>query len=456
MVFNSVGFLTFFCLVAVLYYAVPHRYRLLLLLVASACFYSTFTPIYLLLLLGVTAVSYAAGLAMALSANPRHRIAALSGGITAVVGTLGVFKYSGSVPPGLSFYVFSCVSYLLDVHAGRTAAERHAGRFATYVSFFPKLVAGPIERAQPFLAQLARPVVFSDVGVTAGLRLILWGLFKKVVIADRLAVFVDATYGQPAFASPADLVIATYFFAFQLYCDFSGYSDIAIGAAKVLGFNLVENFRRPYLARSVREFWTERWHLSLASWFRDYIYVPLGGSRVSPFRRGANVMAVFLVSGLWHGASWTFLVWAGLNGTYHILSVSTARIRDRVTTLAKVPERLRAILGTFITFHLILASWIFFRASSLSDATEIMSRVIAAWPRLPALLRLRLFSAEVWPSVAIVALLVGVELLDEHRSIWERLGARPVYVRWAAYYALLGGLVVLGTWKLQQFVYMQF
>ena len=184
----------------------------------------------------------------------------------------------------MSFYSFSCVSYLADVYAGRLPAERHFGRFALYISFFPKLLAGPLERAKPFLAQLDVPVRFSSAGVTAGLQLMLWGLFKKVVIADRLAPFVDAAYRQPTFASPADLVIATYFFAFQLYCDFSGYSDIAIGTAKVLGFDLMENFRRPYLATSVREFWASRWHLSLSAWFRDYLYIPLGGSRVSTFR----------------------------------------------------------------------------------------------------------------------------------------------------------------------------
>ena len=274
----------------------------------------------------------------------------------------------------------------------RLPAERHFGRFALYISFFPKLLAGPLERARPFLSRLDVPVRFSSAGVTAGLQLMLWGLFKKVVIADRLAPFVDAAYRQPAFASPADLVIATYFFAFQLYCDFSGYSDIAIGTAKVLGFDLMENFRRPYLATSVREFWANRWHLSLSAWFRDYLYIPLGGSRVSSFRLYLNLMVVFLVSGLWHGANWTFVVWGGLNGLYQVIGLMMARGSRRAARDAG-RSVVGSLIGGVVTFHLVLITWVFFRAASLSDAVTVLSRVGGAAAVLPRLLMNRLNSA---------------------------------------------------------------
>jgi D-alanyl-lipoteichoic acid acyltransferase DltB (MBOAT superfamily) len=281
--------------------------------------------------------------------------------------------------------------------------------------------------------------------------LVLWGLFKKVVIADRLAVFVDAAYRQPGFAPPADLVIATYFFAFQLYCDFSGYSDMAIGTARVLGIDLVENFRRPYLAGSVAEFWSRRWHLSLASWFRDYVYIPLGGSRTSRLRHALNLMAVFLLSGAWHGANWTFVAWGGLNGLYVV--ASTARIRQRAADRRRgVTRAVRAI----VTFHAVLVTWVFFRAASLADAATIFERTARAVPLLPRLLWVRLQDPAILPAIATIAVLMIVEVADEARPMWDRLRDRPVAFRWAVYYALLAALVVLGTWNLRQFVYMQF
>jgi alginate O-acetyltransferase complex protein AlgI len=350
--FNSLSFLAAFAALAVVYYSVPHRVRWMLLLVASLGFYATFKPSHVGLLIGMTLVAYAGGLGIAVSADRYRRRGLLLASITAVLGVLFVFKYFdffsrsiGLLPrlnlaaaAGLSFYSLSCLSYLADVYAGRLNPERHAGYFALYVSFFPKLLAGPIERARPFLAQMRSPVSFSAAGVTAGLQLMLWGLFKKVVIADRLAEFVDAGYGRVASAPPADLLLATYFFAFQLYCDFSGYSDMAIGAARVLGFTLMENFRRPYLSTSVSEFWGQRWHLSLSSWFRDYVYIPLGGNRASRIRRCANLMTVFLLSGLWHGASWTFVVWGALNGSYQVIGLLTRGVREKAGLLRRLPR----------------------------------------------------------------------------------------------------------------------
>ena len=486
MLFNSFSFLAFFAVLAIVYYGVPERLRWGLLLAASLYFYAAFRVDYIFLLLGVTAAAFYGGRAIVASHDAKRRRLVFAAGVSAVLGALVVFKYfdfaagvvedllavfgrsdAASLPrlglpaaAGLSFFTFSAVSYLADVYNGRLGVERHPGRFALYVSFFPKLLAGPIERAGPFLKQVARPAAFSAAGVTSGLQLILWGLFKKVVIADRLAVFVDAAYAQPAFASPADLVIATYFFAFQLYCDFSGYSDIAIGAAKVLGIDLVENFRRPYLSTSVGEFWARRWHLSLAGWFRDYLYIPLGGSRCSTPRRYANVMGVFLVSGLWHGADWTFVIWGGLNGLYQVISLMTDPLRRRLRPHASsTPPGLSGIAALWraaLTFHLVLVTWVFFRVESLPDAVTLLSRVSASAMELPRLLYVRLSGGEVLFSVALVAVLLAVEALDDRRSIWKRLESRPRYQRWAAYYALLIALAVLGVWNQQQFVYMQF
>jgi D-alanyl-lipoteichoic acid acyltransferase DltB (MBOAT superfamily) len=455
LLFNSFRFLSFFAVLVPVYYLIAERYRWMLLVAASLFFYATFRIEYVALLLGVALVAYGVGRALEQSGSDATRKAWLAGAVAAVIGALAIAKFfpaagmAGAV--GLSFYSLSAVSYLVDVFRRELPAERHAGRLLLYLAFFPKLLAGPIERARPFLDRLREPVAFSATGVVAGLQLMLWGLFKKVVIADRLALFVDAAYRQPSFASPADLVIATYFFAFQLYCDFSGYSDMAIGAAKVLGFDLIENFRRPYLSASVAEFWSRRWHLSLASWFRDYVYIPLGGNRVSRPRRAMNVMIVFLASGLWHGADWTFLVWGGLNGLYVIASTALEPRRR----MRAWPAAVR-VLSAIGTFHVVLVTWVFFRAASITDATTIFARTARALPDLSTLLGVRLAAPEILLSIALIGVLIAVELVDEGTPMWERLRARPVAVRWAVYYALLAGVIVLGTWNLRQFVYMQF
>jgi D-alanyl-lipoteichoic acid acyltransferase DltB (MBOAT superfamily) len=458
--FNSFGFLALFSVFVPLYYLTADRYRRPLLLGASLLFYATFRIDYLALLIGVAVVAYAAGLfvggpdGVPLTADTTRRRVVAGLSIAVIVGVLAIAKFlpaAGFVgAAGLSFYALSAVSYLVDVYRRQLDAERRFDDLLLYLAFFPKLLAGPIERARPFLEQLKTPVRFNGAGVTAGLQLLLWGLVKKVVIADRLAVFVDAAYRQAAFAPPADLLIATYFFAFQLYCDFSGYSDMAIGTARVLGFDLMENFRRPYLSSSAAEFWSRRWHVSLAAWFRDYVYIPLGGGRVSRLRRAVNVMVVFLLSGLWHGSNWTFLIWGGLNG---LLVAVPAALGMREASRSGIVVR---VLRSIATFHLVLLTWVFFRAASLADAMLIYERIVGALPQLPALVRVRLADPDMLLSVAVIGVLIAVEIVDEGTPIWERLRQRPAPLRWAVYYAMLAALVVLGTWNLRQFVYMQF
>ena len=361
------------------------------------------------------------------------------------------------LPAGLSFYAFSCVSYLVDVYRGKMAAERHVGRFVLYIAFFPKLLAGPIERATSFLPQLLNPVHFNSEGIAVGLQMILWGLFKKIVIADRLAVFVDSAYEMPGFTSPVKLLLAAYFYAFQIYCDFSGYSDIAIGVTRVLGFDLMENFRRPYFSKSPVEFWSkDRWHISLNTWFRDYMYIPMGGSRVSKPRYYFNQMAVFLVSGLWHGANWTFVIWGGLNGLYQVLALLTRGVRAKAAKIIRIPSAVGSILGGLLTFHLVLISWVFFRAASVSDAFTVFSRVAKSASKLPIMLKTFPYTGEIYLSLGLIVLLLVVEALDEWQSFWERLRSWPVVARWGVYYVLLLSLLVIGKWNLAQFVYMQF
>ncbi len=479
MLFNSFSFLASFAVFAILYYAVPGRFRRAMLLVGSFAFYATFSWPGVVQLLAVTLISYVAARQMA-DGHRRGRVAWFVVGLGGTIGMLVAVKYRGflasvaagpwsggssvssSFGPdlastvGLSFYTLSCTSYLADVYGGRMPAERRLSRFALYVAFFPKLLAGPLERGRSFLPQLDRPRTFNAEAVTAGLQLMLWGLFKKVVIADRLATFVAGPYAAPQFASPGDLLLATYFFAFQLYCDFSGYSDIAIGASCVLGFELAENFRRPYLSGSIREFWAARWHISLASWFRDYMYVPLGGSRASVLRRDLNVLLVFVTSGLWHGANWTFLCWGALNGTFHIATTHLTRAAQRWAPRASVPKAAARVVGALVTFHLVLVSWVFFRSASLDDAMVVLTRVVRAAPSLPALVEMRLAQPGVALSVGLIGVLLLVEILDQLKPMWERLDARPRPLRWAVYYAMLTALFVLGAWQMHTFVYMQF
>ncbi len=330
MLFNSIEFLIFFPIVSIVHFLIPHKYRWVWLLLASYYFYMSWRIEYITLIWISTLIDYFAGRQMGKTDDRKKKRKYLLLSLFANLGLLFTFKYwnfftsslnivlramhityeipylNVVLPVGISFYTFQTLSYTIDVYRGVKSTEKHLGIFALYVAFFPQLVAGPIERSTNLLPQFFEKHNIDWRRIVDGLKLMMWGMFKKVVIADRLAVFVDRVYGNPYDYTGLSHIVATIFFAFQIYCDFSGYSDIAIGSAQVLGFNLMDNFRRPYFSRSVSEFW-RRWHISLSSWFRDYVYIPMGGNRVSPKRWHFNILTVFVVSGLWHGANWTFI-----------------------------------------------------------------------------------------------------------------------------------------------------
>ena len=486
MLFNSLSFLVFFPLTTLVYFLLPHRWRWLHLLLCSAAFYAAFVPAYLLILLFMVAVDYAAGILIELAAG-RRRKAYLVFSLLANVGILALFKYFNFVndnlrglaeflhwnypvanlgillPIGLSFHTFQSMAYTIEVYRGHLPAERHPGIYALYVMFWPQLVAGPIERPQNLLPQFRTAHPFDADRVFDGLRQMLWGLFKKMVVADRLAALVDAVYAEPHAYGGGWLLVATYFFAFQIYCDFSGYSDIAIGAARVLGYRLMTNFDRPYAAASIAEFW-RRWHISLSSWFRDYLYVPLGGSRVPLPRWCLNIGVVFLVSGLWHGASWTFVAWGALHGVYLIVSRLTLVTRERAGEalgLARFPALLHAGRVVF-TFHLVLLGWVFFRAASLADATWIVTHVtripLFARPAEPLVgISLSPFKeSNLNVAVALIVFLLLAEWAMSHGARRPAVKVPPVWLRWPAYYGLVVAILWLGVMGSRSFIYFQF
>ena len=384
MLFNSIHFFVFFIIVTLIYFNIPYKNRWLLLLLCSCYFYMAFIPIYILILGFTIVVDYFAGIYIE-NAEGRRRKLYLIFSLIANIGVLSVFKYynflngnlsflltgfgmtnpvpylSILLPIGLSFHTFQAMSYTIEVYRGNQNAERHFGIYSLYVMFFPQLVAGPIERPQNLIHQFREKYDFDYNRVTSGLKLMVWGLFKKVVIADRLAVIVDSVYNNPEQYNSFSLIVATVFFSFQIYCDFSGYSDMAIGAARILGFKLMINFNNPYQSKSFHEFWT-RWHISLSTWFRDYLYISLGGNRVTIPRWYLNLFIVFLISGLWHGASWTFVVWGALHGFYLVFELITKGTRRRINKIIHLDKL--PFLSAITTFSFVTFAWIFFRANN--------------------------------------------------------------------------------------------
>lgn len=487
MIFNSFQFLFFFIIVTVLYFTLPHKYRWLLLLLSSCYFYMAFIPVYILILGFTIVIDYFAGIFLEQS-PPKHKKLFLIGSLIANIGVLAVFKYFNFIsfnihelltavgysspvfylsillPIGLSFHTFQAMSYTIEVYRGNQKAERNFGIYALYVMFYPQLVAGPIERPQNLLHQFYEKHYFDYDRVTHGLKLMAWGLLKKVIIADRLASMVDVVYNNPHDHHGLSLIIATIFFSFQIYCDFSGYSDMAIGAAEIMGFKLMKNFDRPYSSKSIHEFW-KRWHISLSTWFKDYLYISLGGNRVSVPRWYLNLFIVFLVSGLWHGASWTFVIWGALHGFYLIFALATRTLRERINHFIGMDKyaTINAVLQKLTTFVLVTFAWIFFRANSLSDALYIIKNSFTGliidlehlWNRVPLTLNLG-SERKIIIALVFIIFMELVQKYQEKQVISNWLTARPAVIRFGIYYAYLIALLFLGNNASKQFIYFQF
>lgn len=476
MLFNSIHFVLFFAAVTPVYFLLPQRHRWCFLLLASSYFYMCFIPVYILILGFTIGVDYLAGIKIE-SSSGRRRKFWLFASLFANMGVLAVFKYYDFLntnlsvllnglgytnqipalglllPVGLSFHTFQAMSYTLEVYRGRQRAERHLGIFSLYVLFYPQLVAGPIERPQHLLPQFYEPHRFELKRVSEGLKLMLWGFFMKLVVADRLALYVDTVYNNPGKHSSASLVTATIFFAFQIYCDFAGYSNIAIGAARVMGFRLMTNFNRPYFSRNVAEFW-KRWHISLSTWFRDYLYIPLGGKQVPVARWQLNLMVVFLLSGLWHGASWNFVIWGSLNGFFVLLTLQLTRRKNRVkqTVPLTVKARPAVFLQILFTFLLICFTWIFFRAATLADAWLIVKRIFTAGGPLFA----DWSAVMLYSTVAVLVIAIAEYQKEFHRDKLSLMDHPRAIVRYSAYTSLIMAILLFGVFDGGQFIYFQF
>ncbi len=488
MLFNSTIFYIFFPIVTFLYFVFPYKYRWLILLCASVYFYMSFIPEYIFILALIILVDYYAGIFIE-QAPQKSKKRFLLISLLTNISILCIFKYvnffpqvivflsslwgtnhtqSGHeilLPIGLSFHTFQGMSYTIEVYRGHQKAERNLGIFALYVMFFPQLMAGPIERPQNLLHQFYKKHKFKLEQLGRGIKLIIWGLFKKAVIADRLAFFVNQVFDNVYNYKGISLVIATVFFAFQIYCDFSGYTDIALGTAELLGFKLMRNFNRPYFAHSISDFW-QRWHISLSSWFRDYLYKPLGGNRVSWWRWQFNVLVTFLVSGIWHGSHWTFIVWGILHGIYILVENNFKSPLSKFYKGNDNKSVVQRIIMTSATFILVCFAWIFFRANSLNNAYYIISHLLSGWDEVlheinnSQFIKNYIFLGQnriefVLGILAIVFLLVAEWLQDSTATLLIIVRDKP-WIKSFVYTILLFLIFLLGEFKSQQFIYFRF
>jgi alginate O-acetyltransferase complex protein AlgI len=476
MLFNSFGYAVFLAVVTALYFLLPQKCRVVWLLASSSFFYMVYQPVYILVLLTLILIDYAAALGISAATGRRARHY-LWVSIAATCSVLFVFKYYNFVnesiawlvekagrryafhplelllPIGLSFHTFQSLSYVIEVYRRRQAPERNFLVYATYVMFFPQLVAGPIERPQHLLHQFRETHVFDSARVISGLKRIAWGLYKKCVVADRLALFVRVIFDNPREHNGVQLLLGAVFFSYQVYCDFSGYSDIAIGSARMLGFRLMENFQTPFHARSISDLW-RRWHISLTTWLRDYVFVPMGGSRVEAVRLIRNYLVTFGLGGIWHGANWTFAVWGLLNGCLVLAGTLTRPMRERWFhgwlgyTYWSVP------LGVAGTFLLFCAGAVFFRAQNVTDAVYILSHVSFDWNAKIALDEFGVSQLRL--AFAAIVILEAGELLGDRLPIPDLVATLPLPVRWSAYIAFVLGLALFGVYENNPFIYFQF
>lgn len=481
MLFNSASFGFFIIIVFILYYLVPHRYRWCFLLIASYAFYMNLHIGYGFLLFATTLLTYVLALRLEKADTTGQKRRCLLGGILPLVLILLVFKTASPaidkintlieagrltmqpltvrilLPAGVSFYFFQSMGYLIDVYRGKIKAERHFGLYALFVSFFPQLLAGPIGRADSLLPQYRKERPFDYDNVTYGLKLMAWGYFKKLVIADVFAGVVNKVYDQPYSYVGLVFIIVTVMFAIEIYCDFSGYSDIAVGCAKLFGIDLMTNFKSPYFSFSIREFWS-RWHISLSTWFRDYVYIPLGGSRVKKWRHCLNLLITFLVSGFWHGSSLTFILWGGIHGLLQILETF---IYPK-TRKGEAVVRKKHWWQLPITFILLCFTWIFFRANTIQDAFWVIYKLFWDASRPLNYLKTAAICLDM-PYISMIGMLLPVVALAIYdgislkQDVIKLISRQKCFVRWPIYVLLLVVIALFSNKGIAtEFIYMQF
>ncbi len=483
MIFNSAEFLLFYPIVLLFYFILPKKIKWVWLLAASYFFYMIWNPPLIFLILFTTAVSYVSGILIENTKKKSVRRFWLWATLVTSLGVLFFFKYFNFLadsavslvnlfggqaddivlklilPVGISFYTFQTLSYVIDVYRGDIKAERHFGWYALFVSFFPQLVAGPIERPDNLLPQLKEPHRLTAENAFAGLQKMAVGFFKKIVVADLLAAYVNAVYNDVEHATGWGILIASVLFSVQIYCDFSGYTDIAIGCARIMGIRLMQNFNRPYQARSIKEFWA-RWHISLSTWFRDYLYIPLGGNRCSKARHYFNLLIVFFVSGLWHGANWTFVLWGSLHGIYQIVGMMTKKPREKLCERLHIHKNSKLLIlwQRGITFLLVCFSWILFRANSMRDVGILLKKLSGDWGSLgDTLMALELNLVAVLVTVLSIVLLSFMDRLAE-RSEFETNGtlSRQYTAGLTALVVAVAWCLLLSTGGASAFIYFQF
>ncbi|MFP5042962.1 MBOAT family O-acyltransferase [Parasediminibacterium sp. JCM 36343] len=476
MIFNSVVFVLFYLIVTALYFILPYRFRWMLLLAASCYFYITFVPIYIVILGFTIVVDYYAGLFIEKATDPKKRKQLLLCSLVANIGVLFFFKYYNFLnsnisllfnnfnaknplpcltillPIGLSFHTFQAMSYTIEVYRGNQKAEKHFGIYSLYVMFYPQLVAGPIERPQNILHQMHEEHPFDYGNMIEGLKQMLWGFFKKLVVADRLSIYVNSIFNNAEVHNGSSIAIACFFFAIQIYCDFSGYSDIAIGCAKTMGFDLMTNFRRPYFAKSINEFWS-RWHISLSTWFRDYLYIPLGGNRVTKFKLYRNLFIVFFISGIWHGANYTFIIWGALHAVYTIVGQVITPYTKDIHLKLHINKRITDAVRMFIIIILVTFAWIFFRANSMDNAMTVIHN-LRSFGKAPFLGD---SISNFGHCLLAISLLLIIEYKKEYYPDKFNFFYHPnIAIRWGSIIIMLAAILLFGVFNGGQFIYFQF
>ena len=489
MVFNSFGFLIFFPIFFLLYKVLPLKVRWVMMLALSYFFYMSWQADLIYLILFTTLVSYLCARMIEKNADRPglrkfYMITAvtvsllvlfffkyfnfLSNTVTAIFG-LSEFTLDLILPVGISFYTFQTLSYVIDVYRGTLPAERHFGYYALYVSFFPQLVAGPIERPENLIPQLKTKNPFTANDFTVGMKFMMVGFFKKIVVADQISKYVDAVYnnatGGAEIVNGLTVAIATVLFAVQIYCDFSGYTDIAIGCSRVLGIRLMQNFNDPYSAVNIKDFW-RRWHISLTSWFTDYVYIPLGGSRCKKWRHLLNVMIVFLLSGIWHGAAWTYVLWGVVHGVYQIVGNLTAKSRSKIIARIGIVENSPFDIWSrrVITFILVSLAWMIFRANSFADLGILMKTLFAGWGGVSVSASLEALGLSVVNIVTIILSLIVLKQLDlqintrpnQDNSALSISPSRSVVYVVVCWCVAIAWIILLASNQESAFIYFQF